>query len=94
MPGLLFATYDFLLGEYSIIEKYLNPDIPVGFASILVAISIFCGIQLIMLGMASKYIGRIFLSQNNKTTVHYQKELRRRIFLDCMVDTDILQPAN
>jgi glycosyltransferase involved in cell wall biosynthesis len=64
--GLLFATYDFLLGEYSIIEKYLNPDIPVGFASILVAISIFGGIQLIMLGMAGEYIGRIFLSQNNK----------------------------
>jgi hypothetical protein len=71
--GLLFATYAFLLGEYSIIEKYLNPDIPVGFASILVAISIFGGIQLIMLGMASKYIGRIFLSQNNKTPYTIRK---------------------
>ena len=37
-----------------------------GFASILVAISIFGGIHLIMLGMAGEYIGRIFLSQNNK----------------------------
>jgi hypothetical protein len=74
--GLLFATYDFLLGEYSIIEKYLNPDIPVGFASILVAISIFGGIQLIMLGMASKYIGRIFLSQNNKTPYTIRKSYK------------------
>ncbi len=64
--GLIFATYGFVLGVYSVIEKYLNPSMPVGFASILVAISIFGGIQLIMVGMAGEYIGRIFLSQNKK----------------------------
>ncbi len=64
--GLLFASYGFVLGVYTAIEKYLNPDIPMGFASILVAISMFGGIQLIMLGMVGEYIGRVFLSLNKK----------------------------
>ncbi len=64
--GLIFATVGFILGVYSAIEKFSNPNMPVGFASLLVAISIFGGIQLIMLGMVGEYIGRIFLSLNKK----------------------------
>ena len=71
--GLIFESYVLLLGIYSFIEKYLNPGIPAGFASILVAISIFAGIQLIMLGMVGEYIGRIFLSLNKKPQYTFRK---------------------
>lgn len=64
--GLIFASVGLVLGVYSAIEKFIDPDIPVGFASLFVSISIFSGIQLIMLGMTGEYIGRIFLSLNKK----------------------------
>jgi undecaprenyl-phosphate 4-deoxy-4-formamido-L-arabinose transferase len=64
--GLIFAFIGLVLGVYTAIEKFLDPDVPVGFASLLVTISIFGGIQLIMLGMVGEYIGRIFLSLNKK----------------------------
>ncbi|MBI5307348.1 MAG: glycosyltransferase family 2 protein [Planctomycetes bacterium] len=64
--GLIFASVGLLLGIYTAIEKLLSPDIPVGFASLFVSISIFGGIQLVMLGMVGEYIGRIFLSLNKK----------------------------
>lgn len=64
--GLIFASIGLLLGVKTTIEKILSPDIPVGFASLLISISIFGGIQLVMLGMVGEYIGRIFLSLNKK----------------------------
>lgn len=64
--GLIFASIGLLLGVSTAIEKFLNPNVPLGFASLFVSISIFGGIQLIMLGMVGEYIGRIFLSLNKK----------------------------
>jgi glycosyltransferase involved in cell wall biosynthesis len=64
--GILFASIGLLLGVFTIIEKFTNPHVPVGFASLFVSISIFGGIQLIMLGMVGEYIGRVFLSLNKK----------------------------
>lgn len=64
--GLIFASVGLLLGVKTAIEKILSPDVPVGFASLLISISIFGGIQLVMLGMVGEYIGRIFLSLNKK----------------------------
>jgi undecaprenyl-phosphate 4-deoxy-4-formamido-L-arabinose transferase len=37
-----------------------------GYASLIVAISVFSGIQLIAIGMLGEYLGRMFLSQNKK----------------------------
>jgi undecaprenyl-phosphate 4-deoxy-4-formamido-L-arabinose transferase len=72
--GLIFASIGLILGIYSAIEKFLNPGIPVGFASMFVAISMFGGIQLIMLGMVGEYIGRVFLSLNKKPQYTIRKK--------------------
>lgn len=64
--GLVFAFIGLMLGVKTVIDKIIDPDIPVGFASLLITVSIFGGTQLIMLGMAGEYIGRIFLSLNKK----------------------------
>lgn len=64
--GLIFASLGMILGIFTALEKILNPDVPVGFASLFVSISIFGGIQLVMMGMVGEYIGRIFLSMNKK----------------------------
>lgn len=64
--GFIFSGIGFVLGILTIIEKIMNPEIPLGYASLFVAMSFFAGMILIALGMLGEYIGRIFLSINRK----------------------------
>lgn len=60
--GFVIAMFGFVLGAYTVVEKLLNPDLPVGYALLVTATSVFAGAQLIAVGMVGEYIGRIFLS--------------------------------
>jgi undecaprenyl-phosphate 4-deoxy-4-formamido-L-arabinose transferase len=40
--------------------------IPPGWASIIVSITLFSGIQLIVLGVIGEYLGRLFLTENRQ----------------------------
>lgn len=64
--GMLIALLGAIFGVSIIIEKLSNPDIPVGYASTIVVVLIFAGIQLASLGVIGEYVGRIFLSLNKK----------------------------
>jgi len=64
--GFVFALFGLVSGAYYVIEKILNPKMPLGYATIVVSISIFAGVQLIALGVLGEYIGRIFISINKK----------------------------
>jgi len=72
--GFIFAAIGLPLGVATVIEKIINPDLPVGYASLFVVICIFAGIQLIAIGMVGEYLGRVFLSQNKKP----QYSIRRK----------------
>ncbi|UCD55894.1 MAG: glycosyltransferase family 2 protein [Candidatus Omnitrophota bacterium] len=71
--GFLFLILGMVSSIYIIFERILNPDLPVGFASILVAILVFGGTQLLMLGMIGEYLGKLFLS-NNQTPQYVIRE--------------------
>jgi glycosyltransferase involved in cell wall biosynthesis len=62
--GFIFAAVGIFFGIITAIEKFDHPDLPIGYASLAVAIFIFAGIQLIAIGMLGEYLGRMFLSQN------------------------------
>lgn len=66
--GLLMSAVGFLLALFFIASwtfKGLSSEpIPRGWASLIVSITIFSGIQLMVLGMIGEYIGRIFMTQN------------------------------
>ena len=64
--GFVFSFIGIFWGIYTVIEKFLEPDIPVGYASLVVIITVYAGVQLIMLGMVGEYIGRVFLSLNRR----------------------------
>ena len=64
--GFVFALMGLALGVYTVIEKLLNPHLPVGFASLFFTVSVFAGIQLISLGIIGEYVGRMFLTLNKK----------------------------
>jgi undecaprenyl-phosphate 4-deoxy-4-formamido-L-arabinose transferase len=64
--GMIFSLLGLGLGVFTVVEKLANPDLPIGYASTIVVISIFAGIQLLSLGVIGEYVGRIFMSFNKK----------------------------
>jgi undecaprenyl-phosphate 4-deoxy-4-formamido-L-arabinose transferase len=64
LMGLGFSLFGFLLAIYVFIERMVRPDVPIGWASVLVASVLFSGVQLVMLGLLGEYLGRLFLTAN------------------------------
>lgn len=63
--GGFSAVVGFLYGIYTIIKKFVNPDVPMGFSSTMAVLVFFGGMIMIMLGLIGEYIGRIYISMNN-----------------------------
>lgn len=63
--GVVFAIFGFIYGIYTIIHKLINPDIPVGYSSLLAILSFSAGLIMIMLGLIGEYLGRIYICINN-----------------------------
>lgn len=59
------AVIGFLYGLYTIIKRFVNPDVPMGFSAMMSAIVFFGGMMMLMLGLIGEYIGRIYISLNN-----------------------------
>jgi undecaprenyl-phosphate 4-deoxy-4-formamido-L-arabinose transferase len=64
--GLFLSITGFIYLLIIIIRKINNPGIPAGWTSIIAAIIFFGGIQLLSIGLIGEYIGRMFLSINEK----------------------------
>ena len=64
--GMLFSVFGFAFGIFTIFERILNPNLPVGWTTIAVLISFLGGVQLVALGVVREYIGRIFLGANKQ----------------------------
>ncbi len=84
--GLIFSSIGVIFAVLVTREKLSNPAMPVGWASLIITVIVFSGVQLFMLGLLGEYIGRMFLSNNQtpqfvvrevhqgKATVHNQGE--------------------
>lgn len=64
VTGIVFAGAGFLYGIYTIVKKFVNPIVPLGFSSLMAAIVFIGGMLMIMLGLIGEYIGRIYISIN------------------------------
>jgi undecaprenyl-phosphate 4-deoxy-4-formamido-L-arabinose transferase len=64
--GLASAGFGLALAVYFAIEKIMRPDLPAGWASMIVSLFIMAGIQLFSLGMIGEYLGRLFLKDNGR----------------------------
>ncbi len=65
LTGMGFAVIGFLYGIYTIIKKFVIPDVPVGFSAMMSALMFIGGMLMLMLGMVGEYLGRMYLTQNN-----------------------------
>lgn len=73
--GIICACVGFLYGIYIIINRFVNPDVPLGYSSTMAALVFFCGMIMVMLGLIGEYIGRIYISMNSSP----QYVIRERI---------------
>lgn len=62
--GSFFAFAGFLYGIYTIIKKFVNPNVPMGFSALISSIVFIGGMLMLMLGMVGEYVGRTYLSVN------------------------------
>ena len=63
--GFLSACAGFLYGVYTVVKKFVNPDVPVGFSAMMAMLVFIGGMIMIMLGMIGEYVGRIYISINS-----------------------------
>ena len=63
--GVIVAMLGFLYTIYIIVNKFINPAVPMGWSSTMALILIIGGLILAVLGMIGEYIGRIYICMNN-----------------------------
>ena len=63
--GGIFAVLGFAYGIYTIIKKFVNPAVPLGFSSTMAALMFIGGMLMIMLGLIGEYIGRMYICMNS-----------------------------
>lgn len=59
------AVLGFVYAIYTVIKKFVNPNVPLGFSSLMSAIMFIGGMLMVMLGLIGEYIGRIYITLNN-----------------------------
>lgn len=63
--GACCAGLGFIYGIYTIIKKFVVPDVPIGYSALMTAILFIGGMMMLMLGMVGEYVGRMYISMNN-----------------------------
>lgn len=65
IAGVVFAFIGFIFGIYTIINKiFINPNIAIGYSTIVSLLTFFSGLVLMIMGMIGEYIGRIYICMN------------------------------
>lgn len=83
--GCVSACAGFLYGIYTIVKKFVLPDVVIGFSALMAALVFFCGLILLMLGIIGEYIGRIYISLNNSP---------QYVIRECVDERDTVENKN
>lgn len=59
--GLLVAGVGVVLALVFAVERLRHPELPLGWASLMISVLVLAGVQLFALGMLGEYLGRMFL---------------------------------
>lgn len=63
--GGICSLAGFVYGIYTVVKKLVNPNVPMGFSSLMAAIVFMGGMMMVMLGLVGEYVGRMYISMNN-----------------------------
>jgi len=73
--GLFIFISSAIFLIWVIIEKLINPDLPAGWSSVIGLILLFSGMQFLFIGLIGEYLGRLFLTNNNKPQFIVRKKI-------------------
>ena len=77
LAGLTFGALGALAAVIVIVEAIISDKPPQGWASLMVAVLVLAGVQLVVLGMIGEYLGRMFLAVNRKPQYLVREVFRR-----------------
>lgn len=63
--GFLFSAVGFLGTLYVVVDHFIE-GAPLGWSSLMFTLLLFSGVQLLILGIAGEYIGRLYLTSNKR----------------------------
>ncbi len=63
--GTIFAFLGVIMVFYTVIHKLLNPNVAIGYSSLMSVLLFIGGMLMFMLGLIGEYVGRIYISLNN-----------------------------
>jgi polyisoprenyl-phosphate glycosyltransferase len=64
ITGFVFGIIGVITAAYFIVEKITNPDMPIGWASLIVSLFIIGSLNMFAIGMVGEYLGRLFIKSN------------------------------
>ena len=63
--GIICAFLGMLMVIYTVVHKLVNPNVAIGYSSLMSMLLFIGGMIMFMLGLIGEYIGRIYISLNN-----------------------------
>lgn len=66
LAGALASCLAFIIGLAVVVQKLRHPELPVGWASLILSILFMGGLQLLALGAIGEYTGRVLLNVNKR----------------------------
>lgn len=78
IAGILASCVGFALALLVLVRKLLEPDLAVGWSSLIITVLLMGGLQLLALGAIGEYVGRVLLSLNKRP----QYVIRRTVNVD------------
>lgn len=82
--GMFSGVAGAVIAILTVINKILNPDIPVGWSSMLCVVVVFFGLVLMMLGIIGEYLGKIILILNNTPQFVVREAIHAGSAQDCV----------
>jgi glycosyltransferase involved in cell wall biosynthesis len=77
--GIIFSGLGFAMALFYLGRKLFVGTTVSGFATIIIAITLFAGIQLLVLGLIGEYLGRMHLNINSKPQFYITEELKEEV---------------
>ena len=79
MIGLIITIISFFVIIGIFIEKMINPNIPLGYSTLVSVLIFFSGVQILFLGLIGEYVGKILKNVNkeNQYNIEFIKKISK-----------------
>jgi undecaprenyl-phosphate 4-deoxy-4-formamido-L-arabinose transferase len=77
--GFFLALVSAVAAVAVIVERFTNPDLPTGWASVIAVVLFLASVQLVAMGLMGEYLGRVLLKLNKLPQFSVRKIIRKEL---------------